>query len=649
MKMTLPYLLIALILSGCSSNDSDGPDGSPPNDNTPPITATNNAPTISSTALLTSTVGVAYSYTITASDADNDELTLSATNLPAWLTFDAASGLLTGTPSESDVDSHAITLVASDGTDDSTQSFTIEVDVSEPPTGDNFIFLPSSESNIDFDNSVVNEWSTGTQIASDITYEGLTSWEITSGTNSPEAGNWGTVLAFSGGIDGDLSEHRTLKLKIATTGGYTSFEIAIGANGVVSKVTIPVDDSITSWQDVTVDILDFALNLSSIDQIAVYGIGGTLGVSKIYIAELATYADQTIMVDSTRENDFVFLSSDENVISDLVVDNDNFSDVGNVIFGEWTTGTLISDTAYDNLSAIELTAVGGWGAVLALQGDISDGTNIDNYDVDLAEYTNVKFKVASSGSFERYALSIVSNTGGSDAAQEVGFELAEQAQWNEIDINLEQYGVNLSNVSQIAIFGVFADGTPAGQKIYITDLVLYDSGIHSENTKPSSDDKFVILTSTDEEVDLRVDDNDLVNEGNITFSDWSTGSTFAGDVIYNGLNSFEVTKGNGWGAVLALMGDIYGGVQTYEIDVAQYSTINFKIAATGAFTEYTVDFLVNGSEYKIPLTVSSGWTDVSINTADIPLNLSKLTQIAIFGVGGGAGNKLYVTDLNISK
>jgi hypothetical protein len=51
----------------------------------------------------------------------------------------------------------------------------------------------------------------------------------------------------------------------------------------------------------------------------------------------------------------------------------------------------------------------------------------------------------------------------------------------------------------------------------------------------------------------------------------------------------------------------------------------------------------------VPLSVNSSWTEVSIDLTDIPINFSKLTQIAIFGVGGGAGNKIYLTDYNLSK
>lgn len=60
--------------------------------------------------------------------ADNDSLTLSATTLPAWLTFDAATGVLSGTPANTDVGDHSVVLSVTDGTAPAvTQSFTISV------------------------------------------------------------------------------------------------------------------------------------------------------------------------------------------------------------------------------------------------------------------------------------------------------------------------------------------------------------------------------------------------------------------------------------------------------------------------------------------------------------------------------------------
>jgi hypothetical protein len=61
-------------------------------------TSTNTAPTISGTPPTTATVGVAYSFRPTASDADGDTLTFSIANKPSWATFGATTGRLTGTP-----------------------------------------------------------------------------------------------------------------------------------------------------------------------------------------------------------------------------------------------------------------------------------------------------------------------------------------------------------------------------------------------------------------------------------------------------------------------------------------------------------------------------------------------------------------------
>ncbi|MEL4283311.1 putative Ig domain-containing protein, partial [Shewanella mangrovisoli] len=57
----------------------------------------NDVPTISSTALTSATQDAAYSYTLVATDSDvGDSLTLSAVTLPSWLSFNAATGVLSG-------------------------------------------------------------------------------------------------------------------------------------------------------------------------------------------------------------------------------------------------------------------------------------------------------------------------------------------------------------------------------------------------------------------------------------------------------------------------------------------------------------------------------------------------------------------------
>jgi len=65
-------------------------------------------------------------------DADDDSLTISATTKPAWLSFGAATGILSGTAVESDEGDSAVVLSVTDGTDEVTQSFDITVTVPVP-------------------------------------------------------------------------------------------------------------------------------------------------------------------------------------------------------------------------------------------------------------------------------------------------------------------------------------------------------------------------------------------------------------------------------------------------------------------------------------------------------------------------------------
>ena len=91
------------------------------------ISIANSAPVITSTAGNNGVIGSAYSYTLTANDADADTLIYSSVTLPAWATFDAASGALTGTPTTAG-DSE-VELSVSDGEASVNQKFTLVVTI----------------------------------------------------------------------------------------------------------------------------------------------------------------------------------------------------------------------------------------------------------------------------------------------------------------------------------------------------------------------------------------------------------------------------------------------------------------------------------------------------------------------------------------
>ena len=76
----------------------------------------NAAPTITGSPTTSATVGVAYSFTPAAADADGNQLTFSITNRPVWASFNTATGALSGTPAASNLGTFANVLISvSDG------------------------------------------------------------------------------------------------------------------------------------------------------------------------------------------------------------------------------------------------------------------------------------------------------------------------------------------------------------------------------------------------------------------------------------------------------------------------------------------------------------------------------------------------------
>lgn len=89
----------------------------------------NTPPKISGQPATSIQAGSSYSFAPAASDADGNALTFSITNKPAWATFSASTGQLSGTPASTNVGAYAgITISVSDGKASvSLPAFTIQV------------------------------------------------------------------------------------------------------------------------------------------------------------------------------------------------------------------------------------------------------------------------------------------------------------------------------------------------------------------------------------------------------------------------------------------------------------------------------------------------------------------------------------------
>jgi Putative Ig domain len=89
----------------------------------------NKPPTISGTPASSVTIGAGYSFQPVGKDPNGDPLRYSITNKPAWATFNAVSGVLSGTPTSAHAGAYSnIVIRASDGSAHAAlPSFTITV------------------------------------------------------------------------------------------------------------------------------------------------------------------------------------------------------------------------------------------------------------------------------------------------------------------------------------------------------------------------------------------------------------------------------------------------------------------------------------------------------------------------------------------
>ena len=252
-KRSLLAATAAMLLAGCGSDDdADIP--------LPPPPPANTAPSITSTGVTASTEGAVYTYTLAATDADGDTLTLTALTIPAWLSFDAASGALSGTPAAADVGQHAVTLSVSDGTDSVSQSFTIVVDAAVVPN----------------------------------TAPSITSSEVTTATE----GTAYTYTLTATDADGD-----TLSLSATTLPSWLSFDAAtgvlsgtpatadVGANPVILSVTDGTE-AVTQEFTITVDAVAVVNTPPVITSTGVTT--GSVGASYTYTLEATDVDGDTI-------------------------------------------------------------------------------------------------------------------------------------------------------------------------------------------------------------------------------------------------------------------------------------------------------------------------------------------------------------------
>jgi hypothetical protein len=141
-RALLMAISVSLLATACGGGGGDGTTGQqttlPPSGGSP--SPTNHAPTISGNPPTTATVGAAYSFKPTASDPDQDTLTFSVSNKPAWMSIDSATGQLTGTPTATGSFPN-ITITVSDGKGGTASLTAFSVAVSSAAAGSGAVTL----------------------------------------------------------------------------------------------------------------------------------------------------------------------------------------------------------------------------------------------------------------------------------------------------------------------------------------------------------------------------------------------------------------------------------------------------------------------------------------------------------------------------
>ena len=135
----------------------------------------NNAPTIVNPGTQTNNTGVAVNLAISASDADGNPLTYSASGLPAGLSINTGTGRITGTPTTKQVRSVVVTV--NDGQATASATFTWNIltpDTTAPTIPANFSAVENSGGR------PALSWSASTDAV------GVTGYSIRRSTNGAE-------------------------------------------------------------------------------------------------------------------------------------------------------------------------------------------------------------------------------------------------------------------------------------------------------------------------------------------------------------------------------------------------------------------------------------------------------------------------------
>jgi hypothetical protein len=218
--------IATLSLAACGGGGDAGAGGG----NLPPV--------IQGTPATTLKAGTPYSFTPQAADPNGDPLTFTATNVPAWATFNTTTGALTGTPTEANVGkSSMISIEVSDSKAVAElPAFQIEVVSAATVTPPPFSNTPPTIQGTPATTATVGQLYTFMPVGDDVDGDSLTY----SVQNKPA---WATFTAATGELRGTPASTdvgTTSGVVITVTDGLNSTSLA-AFNVAVSAAAPPAN------------------------------------------------------------------------------------------------------------------------------------------------------------------------------------------------------------------------------------------------------------------------------------------------------------------------------------------------------------------------------------------------------------------------
>ena len=221
------------------------------------VPAGNQAPVITNPGDQTNDENDTVSLQIAATDADGDPLSYSATNLPAGLSINPNTGLISGTIEFFSDPSYATTVSVSDGTDNDSVSFTWTVNSAPPPPDDLAEITSPAPNSILTGSDITFTW---TDVGADQYW-----LEVGASQGSAEYGGGDQGTATSATITGLPTDGSTVHVRLWTIVGFSwqnnDYQFTSGTGGGgggtgIAEITSPSPDSTLSGDTVTFNWTD---------------------------------------------------------------------------------------------------------------------------------------------------------------------------------------------------------------------------------------------------------------------------------------------------------------------------------------------------------------------------------------------------------